>query len=155
MRSGGVSACECVCAGEDEASGFLSMYFGQCEWEINQTVRELDLFMEHYVFEQVGVLCTRAYKYEQSEHTIDRSVFELLLHAIAVVCLQLIQLMQYEWHEVQKQVGVLELYQSPRANPVVKVENFDFMVVKTHVAQDKLVRSRGPQRGDVRGIRKF
>ena len=30
-----------------------STCFRQCEWEINQTVRELDLFMEHYVFEQV------------------------------------------------------------------------------------------------------
>ena len=63
--------------------------------------------------------------------------------------------MQYEWHEVQKQVAVLELYQSHRVNPVVKVENFDFMVVKTDVAQNKLVRSRGRQMGDVRGIRQF
>lgn len=76
--------------------------YTQCEWEINQAVRELELFMQHYVFEQ------------------------------------LIQLMQYEWHEVQKQVAVLERYQSQRVDPVVKAENFDFMVVKTDVAQDKL-----------------
>ena len=90
------------------------------------------------------MLCTRAYKYERNEQAIDRSVSTLLLQAIATVCLQLIQLMQYEWHEVQKQVAVLELYQSPLASPVVKVESFDFMVLKTDVAQAKLVRSRRP-----------
>ena len=53
------------------------------------------------------------------------------------------QLMQFEWQEVQHQVAVLQLYQSPDVSPFVKIENFDFMTVNTKAARAKLVRVLG------------